>query len=555
MGSAMAASSPHGINTAAYRPPAMGRKGMVWSSHTLASLAGMRALLAGGNAVDAALATAAALGVVEPHMSGPGGDGYLMVAWQGGGDQPRGISCVDGTGKAPSGARRELFLERGIPRKGIRSVSVPGLVSAWCLAHERFGTLPLAVVFAPARELAAEGHPLSAKVAAALQIEWESGSPLFTHPPSAAIFSPAGRPLHAGEILCMPGYAATLAAIAREGASTFYHGAVARETLALSAAGEGCFSREDLEGHAGYWTESITTTYRGHTVHEFPPPSSGHVLLQELNIVDTFDLRAIRRDSPEAVHLMVEAKKLAFADRERCVADPEWVEIPLARLISREHGEELAARIDPRRAALPEASLPEAGEETTCLCTADRWGNAVCMLQSLQTAWGSGLVAGETGVLLNNRMTYWHLEEGHPNCLQPGKRVRHTMNPVMIFAGDDLRLVLGTPGADTQVQTNLQLVTHLLDFGLNPQEAVEAPRWRHVQNGMESDFPHTSSDALRLEGRFDRGLGEALAARGHPVEWIGDWEAMGSAQVIQRAPSGVLIGGSDPRRDGCALAW
>jgi gamma-glutamyltranspeptidase / glutathione hydrolase len=550
-------SFPHGHSAGSHRPAAMGRKGMVCSGHYLASLAGMRALLAGGNAVDAALATAAALGLVEPHMSGPGGDGYLMVHWKGAGGEREGVTCIDGTGRAPSLAARELFLDEGIPYKGIRSVSVPGLVAGWCLAHERFGSLPLEQVFAPAVELAQDGFPVSPKLAAALAAEAEGESPLFRHPPSAAVFAPEGRPLRAGETLRNPGYALTLAGIARGGAPAFYEGEPARALLQLSESMGGCFTPADLAAHRAYATEPIRTDYRGYTVYEFPPPSSGHVLLQELNLVERFDLRALGWNSAPAIHLMVEAKKLAFADREHYVADPERLRIPLKGLLSKAYAAERAAAIDPQRAAPPPpAGAAEKHEDTTCFCTADRWGNAVCQLQSIQSAFGSGLIAGETGVLLNNRMTYWHLEPDHPNALAPGKRVRHTMNPVMVFAGADRILVCGTPGADTQVQTNLQVLTHLLDFGLDPQEAVEAPRWRHVGDNTESEFPHRSPERLLLEERFDPETRAALAALGHPVETIGAWAAMGSEQVIQQdARAGIILGGSDPRRDGCALAW
>jgi gamma-glutamyltranspeptidase/glutathione hydrolase len=535
----------------------MGRKGMVCSGHYLASLAGMRALLAGGNAVDAAIATAAALGLVEPHMSGPGGDGFLMVHWKGAERSPEGVYCIDGTGRAPGLAARERFLDGGIPYKGIRSVSIPGLVAGWCLAHERFGSLPLEQVFAPAAELAREGFPVSPKLAAVLVAEAEADSPLFRHPPSAAVFAPEGRPLRAGELMRNPGYALTLAAIARGGAAAFYQGDPARAILELSHTMGGCFTPTDLAEHQAYVTEPIRTDYRGYTVCEFPPPSSGHVLLQELNLVERFDLRSLGRNSAAAIHLMVEAKKLAFADRERYVADPERLRIPLKGLLSKEYAAVRAERIDPARAApLPPAGQPEQHEDTTCFCTADGWGNAVCQLQSIQSGFGSGLVAGDTGVLLNNRMTYWHLEPDHPNALAPGKRVRHTMNPVMVFDGPDRILVCGTPGADTQLQTNLQVLTHLLDFGLDPQEAVEAPRWRHIGDGTESEFPHRSPDRLLMEERFDAEVRRELAAMGHPLETIGPWAAMGSEQVIQQdARTGTMVGGSDPRRDGCALAW
>jgi gamma-glutamyltranspeptidase/glutathione hydrolase len=254
---------------------------------------------------------------------------------------------------------------------------------------------------------------------------------------------------------------------------------------------------------------------------------------------------------------MVEAKKLAFADREKFVADPRWLDIPLEGMLSKAYAVERARRINLDRAAtdIP-PGVPEQFEDTTCFCVADRWGNAVCLLQSIQSGFGSSLIAGDTGILLNNRMTYWHLEANHPNCLMPGKRVRHTMNPVIVTKENKPFLICGTPGADTQVQTNLQLVTHIIDFGMNPQEAVEAPRWRSLQNPMESTVPHTCADVLQLEGRFAADIRQRLAGKGHDLEILDDWGGPGSAQAILIHPeSGALIGGSDPRRDGYAVGW
>jgi gamma-glutamyltranspeptidase/glutathione hydrolase len=254
---------------------------------------------------------------------------------------------------------------------------------------------------------------------------------------------------------------------------------------------------------------------------------------------------------------MVEAKKLAFADREKYMADPNWVDIPIEGMLSKSYAAEQAKRIDFEQAAVDvSAGGPEAHEDTTCFCTADHAGNLVCVLQSIQSGFGSGLIAGDTGILLNNRMTYWHLEEEHPNCLMPGKRVRHTMNPVIVTKDGKPVLACGTPGADTQVQTNLQLVTHILDFGMTPQEAVSAPRWRSLQNPMESTIPHTCSNNLQLETRFSSDVQEELAKRGHELQLVGDWGGPGSAQMIKVHPeSGALIGGSDPRTDGYTVTF
>ena len=543
--------SPHGIGHHAFRPSVMGNNGLVASGHPLASQAGIATLIAGGNAIDAAVATAAALGVVEPAASGVGGDGYLLIYSADSGA----VSAVNGTGAAPRAATREVYLKRGgIPMRGMLSVSVPGLVDGWLIAHERHGLLGLDRVLDPAISLCEDGFPVSHKLAGSLA-GWTAG--FASDPITREVFTKDGEPLAPGDVLRQSDLGGTLRRIAAEGRAALYEGDVAEAIAAFSRSGGGLLSMEDLANHHARWADPIHTTYRGHTVYEMPPNSSGHVLLQELNIVERFDLQSLGCNTAECVHLMVEAKKLAFSDREAFVADPDWLDIPLKGLLSKSYAEQQARRIDLNRAATDvPAGRPESHEDTTCFCTADRWGNAVCVLQSIQSGFGSGLIAGNTGILLNNRMTYWHLEENHPNCLRPGKRVRHTMNPVIVTRNDRPVLVCGTPGADTQVQTNLQLITHILDFGMTPQEAVEAPRWRSLQNPMESTVPHTCEDVLQLEGRFSKNVRDGLVRRGHELRILGDWDGPGSAQAIRILPeTNTLIGGSDPRRDGYAVAW
>ncbi len=540
--------SPHG---SAFRPSVMGSNGMVTSGHVLASQAGIQTMMAGGNAVDAAIATAAALGVVEPAGSGIGGDGFILIYWAETGQ----VAAVNGTGPAPNAATRETYLkDGGIPMKGMRSVSVPGLLDAWLLAHERYGTLKLEEVFTPAISLCEEGFPVSQRLAGGLRGE----NPRFAaEPDSRAIFTNDGEPIPTGEILENPNLGTTYRKIAKDGRDTFYKGDIAKTIAEFSQVYGGLLTAEDLANYHAHWDDPIHVNYRGYEVYEMPPNSSGHILLQELNVVELFDLQVLRCNTAESVHLMVEAKKLAFADREKYMADPNWVDVPIDGLLSKSYAAEQAKRIDLEKAAVDvPAGGPEAHEDTTCFCTADRAGNLVCVLQSIQSGFGSGLVAGDTGILLNNRMTYWHLEQDHPNCLMPGKRVRHTMNPVIVTKDGKPVLACGTPGADTQVQTNLQLVTYALDFGLRPQEAVSAPRWRSLQNPMESTIPHTCSNHLQLETRFSSDTQDGLADRGHELQQVGDWGGPGSAQMIQVHPeSGALIGGSDPRTDGYAVTY
>ena len=572
------ASTPHGIRYGANRPVVMGRKGMVCAGHPLAAQAGVGVLQRGGDAVDAAIATAAALNVVEPNMSGVGGDGFIMVYRRAAGT----VEVCNATGAAPYEADPELYRRNGIPVKGILSVSTPGLVDGWMNVHSRYGTLSLGEVFDAAIDLADNGFPVSHVLAGVI-----AGDRLAQQfPDSQAVFAPGGAPLQAGQIIRQPGLAGTFRAIVDGGRDAFYEGETARAMVKFSEAQGGLLSLRDFADCRSRWDAPIATTYHGHTVYEAPPNSSGHVLLQELNLVEQFDLLGMGCNTAESIHLMVEAKKLAFADREAYMADPDWTDIPVGGMLSKQYAAERARLVDLGRAAesvaqgdpwsyqpanyrrrgkAPAAAgvMPE--EDTTCFVVVDRWGNAVCQLQSIQSSMGASIVAGDTGVLLNNRMTYWHLDPDHVDCLQPGKRVRHTMNPVMVFRGaggngaggpGSLALVCGTPGADTQVQTNLQVITHVLDFGMTVAEAVEAPRWRNTHSPTESSIPHECDNLLYVESRFASETLDGLRQRGHTLEVMPGWGASGSEMMIQvDAETGVLHGAADPRRDGYAIGW
>ena len=573
--------TPHGVRFDAHRPVVMGRNGMVCAGHPLAAQAGVSILQRGGNAFDAAIATAAVLGVVEPLMSGIGGDGFIM-AYRADDDSLR---VSNGTGAAPYAATLERY-RQGIPMKGILSVSVPGLLNAWLDTHEAYGVLPLGEVLAPAIGLAEDGFPVTHYLSRAIA----SDSLLCEFPTSRAIFtrSDTGEALRPGDILRQSDLARTLATIAQQGRDAFYRGSIGEAIVRFSEEQDGLLTMADLNDCSARWQEPITTDYGDYAVYEAPPNSSGHILLQELNVIRQYDMAALGFGSAESIHLMVEAKKMAFADREAYVADPDYINVPVAGMLSEEYARERAMLIDrhyassrmeagdpwkhqtERRSATP-AGVGRRGprteeEDTTCFVVADRAGNAVCQLQSIQSAWGSSLVAGNTGILLNNRMTYWHLDPDHVDCLQPGKRVRHTMNPVMVFrkgssdgsAGSRrLTYVLGTPGADCQVQSNMQIITNLIDYGMTVQEAVEAPRWKHVGDGTESTVPHTAEDRLLMEGRFDPSAVRQLRGMGHPVLELDAWDGVtGREMVLYIDPdTAALHGAADPRYDGYAIGY
>ena len=582
--------TPHGIGYAAHRPVVMGRNGMVCAGHPLAAQAGVAILQQGGNAVDAAIAAAAALNVVEPLMSGIGGDGFIMT-YRANDDSLR---ICNGTGAAPYAATPERY-RAGIPMKGIHSVSVPGLLNAWLDVHAAQGRLPLSRVLEPAIALAGDGFPVTHYLSAAI-----AGDPLLCEfPTSRAIFTRngSGEPLRPGDILTQADLSRTLSAIAEQGRDVFYRGDIGAAIVRFSEEQGGLLTMADLNDCSARWQEPIRTNYRDYTVYEAPPNSSGHILLQELNVIRQYDLAALGFGSAASIHLMVEAKKMAFADREAYVADPDYIDVPLEGMLSAEYARERAAGIDPERAAAnvsagnpwpyqtrtagrtpavagagatPARHGPRSEQEdTTCFVIADREGNAVCQLQSIQSGWGSSLVAGDTGILLNNRMTYWHLDPSHVDCLQPGKRVRHTMNPVMVFRpapasdngsgapGRRLAYVLGTPGADCQVQTNMQIITNLVDYGMTIQEAVEAPRWKHIGDGTESTIPHTAADRLLMENRFDPAAVRRLRAMGHPVHPLDAWDGVtGREMALYLAPdTGAIHGAADPRYDGYAVGY
>src|SRR5437763_354555 len=426
-----------------YRPLIIGRRGAVAANHPLAAQAGLLALRAGGNAVDAAVATAFALSVVEPMMSGLGGDGFYQVF-----DAKTGRAVVfNGTGPAPRAATPERYAG-GIPRTGPLSVSLPGLVAGLGMMHKQFGRLPWRELFAEAIHFAREDFAATPHYR---HFAAEHADTLRADPRSAGVFLADGAAPPVGAAIVQTDLARTLEEIAEEGADCFYRGDLARR---LAAAAQHCgslISEADLAEFEAEKQAPIAIDYRGFTVLEAPLNSTGFVLLQELKIAEHFDLNAMGLGSADLVHVMVEAKKLAFAGRERSGADPRRIDAPFAGLLSDAYAARLAARIDMGRAA-PTQSMPDAAGDTTYFCTADGEGNAVSGIQSINSGWGSGVTAGDTGILLNNRMAYWHLDPAHPNYLHPGRRVRHTMNPPLVLKDGALWAVFGTPGADNQVQ-------------------------------------------------------------------------------------------------------
>jgi gamma-glutamyltranspeptidase len=527
-----------------HRPLIMGRNGAVGANHPLAAQAGLDTLRAGGNAVDAAVAVSLALGVVEPMMSGIGGDGFYNV-FAGGKRE-----VFNGTGPAPAAATAERFA-KGIEIVGPLSVSVPGCLAGIAAMHAAHGKLPWAQLVQPAIGYARDGYAVTHRHH---EITRDNRARLAADAASGPTFLGAGldnRPV--GDWLVQPELARTLEEIATDGAESFYRGKLAQRLAAAMASRGVMVTEADLAACTAERGVPVGISYRGYEVTQTPPNSTGFVMLQMLKIIERFDFAKL---SPaERIHVLVEAKKRAFLDRERYGADPRFETVPLERILSDAHADELAAGIRLDRATAMDQPQAAAAGDTTYFCVVDGQGNAVSGIQSINSGYGSGVTAGDTGVLLNNRMAYWHLADGHANRLAPGKRVRHTMNAPMVFKDGKLWGVLGTPGADNQVQVNTQVLTAMLDLGADPQTAVESPRWTSNQPGQGANWPHDGDQTLTIESDFGAETLAELAGRGHALNKVGHLGGPCAMQAIRVLENGVRMAGSDPRRDGWAGAW
>ena len=546
--------------------PVLGSRGMVACAHYLATQAGVQILSQGGNAIDAAIAANAAMTVVYPSTCSAGGDVFMLI-WEA---KTRTLHALNGSGRAPGGMTPEYFAARGmrtIPTHGPLSINVPGAVDGWFEALERFGSLPAETVFAPAIQFADAGMPVSPKLAEWLRLssekilrQWES---------SAGIFLPDGQVPKAGSILRQPHLARSYQMLAREGRDAFYHGPLGRAITDYVQRSGGVITMEDLAAHTSNWVEPISTNYRGYDVYEFPPNSQGVTALEMLNILEGYDVQRLGYQTAEYLHLFLEAKKLAFADRDRYVSDPAFVDVPVEQLLSKAYAEEQRARINPDKAAAYYAPGLEKDGDTMYLCTADKDGNIVSLIQSLFNSFGSGVVGGDTGILLHNRGSYFSLDPRHVNYLQPGKRTMHTLTPAMVLHDGEPYMAIGSMGADAQPQIHVQLLSAMLDFGMNAQQAINAPRWRsgrfrisgkeqgmmQGQRGIAEHLERSIAEAVLLERRFLSGVPLQLDLLGHRVTVEGPWEdGMGHAQAIVLNPrTHTFEGAADPRCDGLAL--
>jgi gamma-glutamyltranspeptidase/glutathione hydrolase len=531
------------------RPVTMAPHGLVASPHYLASQAGVDILKKGGTAVDAAIATNAVLNVVYPHMCGIGGDAFWLIYSA----AQKDLAFLNASGRSPYLATLEYFQKAGmdaVPLRGLLPVTIPGAVDGWFEAHHRYGNLSMSTILEPAIAYARDGYPISHILSFKIQ---EAAPELSRFPSSQNLFLPGGKSPGPGDLLTNLGLAESLAKIARDGRDVFYQGEIARQIVKFSQENGGLLSEKDFQETKSTWGKPVSTTYRDYTVYETAPNSQGLAALLILNLLEEYDLSSLGYQSPDHLHLLVEAKKLAFADRNRYISDPERVKIPTEELLSKDYAARRRSLIHKDRAAeataIPAGSF---GRDTIYLCVIDEAGNAVSLIQSLYFSFGSAVVAGETGIVLQNRGAYFSLDPNQVNCLQPHKRTFHTLMASMTFREGKPYMIFGTSGADGQPQTHVQVMTNVFDFGLNIQSAIEAPRWlseRYLVNQPEG--------SLTIEGRVAAEVIEELKRRGHQVNEVENWsQVMGSAHgIIIHPENGLRMGGSDPRSDGAAIGY
>jgi gamma-glutamyltranspeptidase/glutathione hydrolase len=524
--------------------PTLATRGMVASPHALASAAGADALRAGGTAVDAAIATAATLGVIYPHMCGIGGDAFWLIYDA----AEHRVSYLDGGGRAAAAATLDRFRgQREIPFRGLvpATLTTPGAVASFCEAHSRHGKLPLARCLRDAIHSARDGFPVTARLS-----RWIGETAAELDAASAALFLPGGRAPRPGARLRNPNLARTLEAIGAQGRAGFYEGEVARQLAALG----GFFRESDLAAQRAYWGEPIRGSYRGVSIYETPAPTQGFTVLEMLNLLEPLELSRREFLGPDHVHLLVQAKQIAYHDRDRWLGDPRFAAVPVERLVSKAYADSRRALIDPAR-ALPWDRVPSDGSlagDTVYVAAVDANGNAASLIFSLYGIFGAGVTAADAGVVMQNRSAYFSLDPAHPNRLEPGKVPLHTLIASLAFKNEKLWAVLGCMGADGQPQIHVQAYVAMIDFGQDIQQALALPRWLSGRFALGE-----TRDTLHIEARYPKATIDELSRRGHAVDRWGEWsELAGHANGIAiDGESSVLSGGADPRSDGAAVGY
>jgi gamma-glutamyltranspeptidase/glutathione hydrolase len=524
--------------TSGTRSPVVARNGMICTSQPMATAAGLRILQEGGNAIDAAVAAAAVLNVVEPMMTGMGGDVFAIVYWNKTGE----LIGLNASGRSPYGMTMEFLKKKGytgMPQDGVDTITVPGAVDGWCSLAERFGNLKMDRILAPAIEYADRGFAVSEIIAN----QWrEQSAKLARDSWAARTFLPSGKAPAHGDIVTNRNLAAVMRKIAAGGRKVFYEGEIAAKIVETVRGYGGALSTKDLADHRSDWVAPISIHYRGYDFYELPPNGQGLVALEMLNILEGFDLKSWGHNSAQYLHHLVEAKKLAFADRDYYIADPDFARIPVDRLLSKSYAAERRKLISPDRARSEYGPGTPEQSDTVYLTVVDKEHNAVSFINSLFSEFGSGIVAGDTGICLQSRGSSFKLDATSANRVEPHKRPMHTIIPAMVMKSGKPFFSFGVMGGDNQPQAHVQVFLNLVEFGMNAQEAGEAARFRHTggQLGLESGI---GPEVRRL-----------LSLMGHRIVFMND--SYGGYQGILIDPNtGVLMGGSDPRKDGCAMGW
>ena len=525
------------------RSATIGHRGVVATSQPLAALAGLDVLKRGGNAIDAAIATAAVLTVVEPESTALGGDMFAMAYLA----EPGELVGLNGSGRSPSAmtldALQARMAARGLDRiSGIYSVSVPGAVDGWFTLHERYGTMPMSELLEPAIDYAEHGFHVTQRIGQ----EWAASEEKLSREPSAAAtWLVNGHAPAVGDLFVNPDLGRTLRALADGGRDAFYGGPLAQAIVDYSDGKQGFLTLEDLASHRSTWIEPISTTYRNYRLFELPPNGQGIAALEMLNVLEHANLRGLGHNSADYLHQLIEAKKLAYADLGQWVGDPEAQPLPVDRLISKRYGELQFARIDPDRAQEQvDSGLPLAGD-TVYLTVMDKDHNAVSFIYSIFSSFGSGLVVPGTGITLQNRAALFSLEPGHVNVVAPRKRPFHTIIPAMAFKDDEFFMSFGVMGGSVQPQQHVQVFLNVVEFGMNMQQALEAPRVNHDRGLRVTVEPGIPEEVLT-----------GLEARGHDLRRRETIGGVGGAQgIIYDRATGAMIGGSSHHKDGMAVAY
>ncbi len=535
------------------RSALVAKHGIVATSEPLAAQVGLKILQDGGNAVDAAIATNAMLGLVEPMSCGIGGD-LFVIYWDAKSKQLFGLNA---SGRSPYALTRDVFKEKNltrIPSTGPLAWSVPGCVDGWDELRTRFGTMEFDEILAPAIAYAEEGFPVSELIS----LSWRaSADELAKWPDTAKTYLIDGKGPEFGQIFKNPNLARTYRLIAERGRDAFYNGEIAHAIVTFSEANGGYFSQKDFSDHQSEWVDPVSTNYRGYDIWELPPNGQGIAALEMLNLLEPYNIKEMGHNSAEYLHLFIEAKKLAFADRARFYADPAIEDVPVAALISKEYAARQRKRIDPNKAAVdvpPGDPILQKGD-TVYLCVVDKEGNCCSFIQSNYYGFGSKMVPGDTGFVLQNRGALFALDDMHPNRLEPHKRPFHTIIPAMATKDGQPWLVFGVMGGDMQPQGHVQVLVNMIDFGMDVQAAGDAARVRHIGSAQPTGAPmEAGGGRVVVESGVTDEVVDLLKQRGHIV--TRDRTSFGGYQAIMiDTAHGTLTGGTEPRKDGAAVGY